>query len=314
MTLGNTSYESGFGLFNKVHEEEFDVVNHNSLRLFMLNVENKLFNYDELYEYVLSNLANYVFDRQRNAEADADPRIGRRILLDAIAHLREITSEKDSGAGGELGEVLLYLFLEQDLNAPKLFSKVELKTSRMDYVKGSDAIHFKFRTDNNGNRVLQLVIGEAKIKNDLREAIKEAFISVNTYLENNIQDRLLLDTHLLKQVVTEEEGKELKEYILSVPRKKKETIFGMFLGYSIKYLGEDDSNDEYERKIVTENINQVMGYKQYIIDKIREYKISNYEFNFYFLPFHNAMRDRKLIVENLTTAQPVFTWGEIRNG
>lgn len=44
-----TSYSDGFGIFNKVAEHEFDVDNKNYLRLFMLNTENKLFNYDELY-------------------------------------------------------------------------------------------------------------------------------------------------------------------------------------------------------------------------------------------------------------------------
>lgn len=48
-----TSYSDGFGIFNKVAEHEFDVDNKNYLRLFMLNTENKLFNYDELYEYYL---------------------------------------------------------------------------------------------------------------------------------------------------------------------------------------------------------------------------------------------------------------------
>lgn len=52
---GLTSYSEGFGIFKKVHEQEFDVVNKNYLRLFMLNTENKLFNYDELYEYLLPN-------------------------------------------------------------------------------------------------------------------------------------------------------------------------------------------------------------------------------------------------------------------
>lgn len=52
----NTSYSDGFGIFNKVSEEEFDVINKNWLRMFMLNTENKLFNYDELYEYILPNI------------------------------------------------------------------------------------------------------------------------------------------------------------------------------------------------------------------------------------------------------------------
>ena len=153
-----TSYSDGFGIFNKVAEDEFDVDNKNYLRLFMLNTENKLFNYDELYEYLLPNIARYVFDRKRLAEAEKNPVKQSLILIEAIEHLRKITSDKDRGAGGELGEVLLYLFLEQDLKAPKLFSKVELKTSNMDYVKGSDGIHYRFRTTDVGKKVLQLII------------------------------------------------------------------------------------------------------------------------------------------------------------
>ena len=124
----NTSFSEGFGIFNKVSETEFDVVNQNRLRLFMLNTENKLFNYDELYQYILSNITRYVFDRRKSTEIENDPVKRNYATLDAISHFRDITSDDDKGAGGELGEILLYLFLEQDMGAPKLFSKVELKT------------------------------------------------------------------------------------------------------------------------------------------------------------------------------------------
>ncbi len=119
-----TSYSEGFGIFNKVSEEEFDVVNKNYLRMFMLNTENKVFNYDELYDYILPNIAQYVFSRKRLAEIENNPSKQRVITLEALNHLRPIDNEADKGAGGELGEILLYLFLEQDLHAPKLFSKV----------------------------------------------------------------------------------------------------------------------------------------------------------------------------------------------
>ena len=310
----NTSFSEGFGIFNKVSETEFDVVNKNKLRLFMLNTENKLFNYDELYQYILSNITRYVFDRRKNTEIENDPAKRNFATLDAISHLRDVTSDKDKGAGGELGEILLYLFLEQDMCAPKLFSKVELKTAPRDYVKGSDGIHFKFRETSDGKKVLQLVIGEAKIQNDLDDGIKAAFASVNTYLTENVQDRNLLDTHLMNQLADEEEANILKEYILSVPRKKKEVVFGIFIGYSIDYKGDSDTSDEYDKKVIDENINQVLAYKAKIIEYINQYNISNYEFNFYFLPFHNAMRDRKTIIESLTSGSPHLKWGDIKNG
>ena len=236
------------------------------------------------------------------------------IILEALSHLRPVNSEADKGAGGELGEILLYLFLEQDLQAPKLFSKVELKTSAKDYVKGSDGIHFKFRINGEGKKILQLVIGEAKIKNDLKDGIKEAFESINRYLSENIQDRNLLDTHLMEQLVDKDEADLIKEYITSIPRKKKETVFGIFIGYSIKYKGTAATNDEYDRRVIEENIKQILAVKNHIIDAINNYYVSNYEFNFYFLPFHNAARDRKVIMKSLTSGKGKLEWGEIKNG
>lgn len=118
----------------------------------------------------------------------------------------------------------------------------------------------------------------------------------------------------MNQMVDEEEANELKSYILSVPRQKKETIFGIFIGYSIDYKGDGDTNDQYDVNVIQENIKQVLAYKQTILDLIDHYKISNYEFNFYFLPFHNAFRDRKVLIDQLTKAHPHFSWEDIRNG
>ena len=74
------------------------------------------------------NIGRYVFSRasieQFKAEGDAEA-----IGLKAIELLRKANNPNDYGAGGELGEILLYLFLENKLDAPKLLSKVELKTS-----------------------------------------------------------------------------------------------------------------------------------------------------------------------------------------
>ena len=314
MNISNTSYSDGFGIFNKVSEEKLVNGQNNILRLFMLNTANKLFNYDELYEYILPNIVKYVFSRKRLAGIEDNPQKMTTTILEAFSHLRPIDNEKDKGAGGELGEILLYLFLEQDLNAPKLFSKVELKTNAQDYVKGSDGIHFKFRRNAQGKPIMQLIIGEAKIKNDIKEGIKEAFKSINTYLTSNIQDRNLLDTHLMDQIVDEEEAQIIKDYITAIPRKKRETVFGIFIGYSVEYNGNSDSNDEYDQKIIEENIKQVLDIRQEIINQIIKYSVSNYEFNFYFLPFNDAMRDRKTIMKQLTRGKPHFTWEDIRNG
>lgn len=314
MEIKNTSSNKGFDIFNKVSEEKFDAVNENTLRMFMLDTNNKLFNYEGMYQYIMENIPNYVFDRKKVNSANGDNHKIGFLYLESLDHFRPINSEEDKGAGGELGEILLYLFLEQDLHAPKLFSKVELKTSSKDYIKGSDGLHFKFRDKTDGTKVMQIVVGEAKIQNELKNGIQSAFESIDAYISNNTQDRILLDTHLLEQYVDEEEASILKEYILGYSKKPLETIFGIFIGYSIDYQGETDSNDEYEEKVIEENIKQVLNMKEKIIDYIKKYKISNYQFEFYFLPFHNAQRDRKVIMKSLASKKSKLEWGEIRNG
>lgn len=307
----NTSKADGFNIFEKLTSEKITYGGHdNALNLYILKIHDKLFSYDKLYRYVLDNICQYVFDRRKNL-VEAESKI---LILEAIEHLRNINSDKDYGAGGELGEILLYLFLEQDLQAPKLFSKVELKTSSNDYVKGADGIHYKFRTNKAGKKILQLIIGEAKIKNELKKGIEEAFTSINKYISTNTQDIKLLDTHLMNQLVEDDEAEMLKKYLLGDNTEEKETIFGIFIGYSTDYDGSDDDNDNYKQNVKEANLKQVLGYKQKIIEEIKKYNISNYEFNFYFLPFHNALKDRKVIMDQITKKEFNFSWGDIRNG
>lgn len=311
----NTSDSEGFNIFEKILTEEVSYGGHNNkLNLYILKIHDKLFSYDKLYDYILDNICQYVFNRRKNLEVQNDVKKARRLVLEALDHLREINSDKDLGAGGELGEILLYLFLEQDLQAPKLFSKVELKTSTNDYIKGADGIHFKFRTDKDGNKILQLVVGEAKIKNELKDGIEEAFISINTYLTSNSQDIRLLDNHLMNQLIEDDEAAILKKYLLGNDTEEKETVFGIFIGYSIDYDGSADNNDNYKYNVKQANLSQVLSYKEKIVKEITKYNISNHQFNFYFLPFHNAQRDRKIIIKQLTEKESKFTWGDIRNG
>lgn len=310
----NTSESEGFDIFEKLKEEKISCGgNNNLLNIYILKIHDRRFCYDRMYDYILDNICQYVFSRRRNLEVDNNKKSNRKLILQALDHLRS-PSNKDPGAGGELGEILLYLFLEQDLQAPKLLSKVELKTNENDYVKGADAIHFKFRTRENGDKILQLVIGEAKIMNDLKKGIEEAFSSINDHISNNCQDIRLIDAHLMNQWVDDEEAKLLKKYLLGDEVEEKETVFGIFLGYTINYNGEKDNNDNYKVNVKNENVNQVLQYMEKIIEEIRKYKISNYQFNFYFLPFLDAKRDRRIIMENLVNKKSVFIWRDIKNG
>ena len=311
----NTSDAQGFNIFEKLATEEIVCGGQNNfLNIYILKIQNKIFAYDELYEYILNNICEYVFSRRKILDAKAERNKNRRLILDALSHLRAVNSNEDSGAGGELGEILLYLFLEQGLQAPKLFSKIELKTSANDYIKGADGIHFKYRTTNDGKKILQLVIGEAKIKDNLEKAIEDSFVSINKYLQHNGQDIMLIDTHLKDQLIEDDEAEILKKYLLGKGAEETETVFGVFIGYTTNYKGLNDSNDDYKKNVKGSNLTQILKYKDKIRNEIKKHQISNYNFNFYFLPFHDAPRDRKKIMEQLTHKEAKFSFGDIKNG
>ena len=94
----------------------------------------------------------------------------------------------------------------------------------------------------------------------------------------------------------------------------KETLFGIFIGYSVDYDGSTENNDDYKHNVKQANLSQVLGYKEKIVNEITKHNISYYQFYFYFLPIHDAQRDRKIIIKQLTGKESKFTWGDIRNG
>jgi hypothetical protein len=129
------------GVFTKVeHTGSLGLRNPNHVHIYHLNIENNTFIYEGLHRFLQNNVGRYVFSRAQlnQFRVDGDT---ESIGLRAIELLRKSNKPTDTGVGGELGEMLLYAFLEQVLGAPKLLSKVELKTSPNMYVYGSDGVH-----------------------------------------------------------------------------------------------------------------------------------------------------------------------------
>ncbi|MFG5502025.1 DUF1837 domain-containing protein, partial [Enterococcus faecalis] len=120
---------------------------------------------------------------------------------------------------GELGEFLLFCFLEGHLNAPKILSKLELKTSNKMYVNGSDGVHFLNMNDNR----YQLIFGESKLEQNLTTVLKHAFNSIYDFINEVNKDgekksginfeRSLISSNLEKETFSEEEKVFLSQLI-----------------------------------------------------------------------------------------------------
>ena len=71
-----------------------------------------------------------------------DTPLGSRIAeVHALDIMKRNGNPGQKGTGNDLGEILLYVFLEQVLGAPKIMSKVELQTGAKQYGSKCDGIH-----------------------------------------------------------------------------------------------------------------------------------------------------------------------------
>ena len=109
--ITKTCFENGFdSVFHEInHSVSLSLKNDNCLRLFCLDVINNEFSFLGLHQLLQKNIGRYVFSRATIdhfiEEGDAEA-----IGLKAIELLRTASNPKDRGAGGELGEVLLYYY------------------------------------------------------------------------------------------------------------------------------------------------------------------------------------------------------------
>jgi hypothetical protein len=299
-----TAETSGFDkVFVPVdHDFSLNLVNKNKLNIYHLRVENRKFIYGDITDFCIGNIIQYVFNRNvvKQAKTIADI---QKLYNQARKKFREIKENDDKGAGGELGELLLYLFLESQLKAPKLLSKMEIKTTKNQYVYGADGVHLYFTKDDDGNPVYQFIIGESKIKNDILDATRVAFDSIKNTIDDIDIETCLVSSEILKEVCSREEAEVIKQMILpsedvSDELAIHEKAFGVFIGYTGNY-DEDISNSVWNKTVNEKIKKDIERAVNTIKKKINDLNLKGYSFYCYYLPLNNAEEDRKSIMNNI---------------
>ncbi|MBC2579403.1 DUF1837 domain-containing protein [Clostridium sp. DJ247] len=288
--------------FDELWTKDIDKYGKNKLSLFVMKINANQFNYDLLTRNLLEPIADYSISRKVKEEYSNRP-----MTLSKKAREKFVDYARNNG---ELGEVLLYCFLESHLHAPKILTKLELKTSTSHYVNGADGIHFIELS--NGN--YQLIFGEAKTIEDLTAAISDAFKSIYEF-KNGINEkgnsksgiiyeRGLISDNLTKETFSDKEKKFIEQLIY--PQKDNEfevdDAFGIFVGFQIEVTNEDKKmpNDLFRdkiKKLIDQEVSKRLGH---IIKKIDEYELQGHNFYIYVLPFTDMNKKRKEVMGELT--------------
>ena len=189
------------------------------------------------------------------SEASASQHIGRK----AKNKFRANKNSENILIQGQMGELLLYHFIQKCMKAVPLLRKMNIATSPDHERFGADAIHFKIENDKN-----IIILGEAKTytsKYKFNEAFSDAIDSIlNTYNKHRSEVGLYVHEDFL-----DDEMNEIAEKYLNNTLKPVEIQLVSIVTYNelskINKIDEDTIRNDIE-KIIEER------YRKYDNNKI----------------------------------------------
>lgn len=273
--------------------------NGNALNLFILKVKNNTFSYDELISELGNKLHHFALSRQQVRLLKKEEKL-KDLIDSAKAKLRNHTSNE-----GELGEILLYCLLESHLNAPKILTKLELKTAHNDYVKGADGVHLLKLNE----RDYQLVLGESKLESKITDGIYSAFESINKLLTEKGKLKFeieLINSELVKETYDQASYELLKKIIIPSGKEDITNIdysFGIFLGYNVEITEAEQklSNSDFRASLRLKIKNEILTAIKSINFQIKKKEFIGFQFYIYVIPFNDLANKRREIIKEISS-------------
>ena len=290
------------GSFDLIWSKDLDEYKKNKLNLFVLKINSNEFDYDLLVDMLIDPVIDYSISRQvKEKYKDRAGTLSKKAREKFVEYTRN---------NGELGELLLFCFLESHLGAPKILTKLELKTSTSHYVNGADGVHF-LKLEN-GN--YQLIFGESKTYEDMSRAISDAFESIYNFKNGKNEkgnsksgmhyEKSLISDNLFKESFSDEEREFLESLIYPTKERKFDVddAFGIFIGFEVNIEKKDKAMPapDFRNKITALIIDEVTKRIKYIQKKIIDFDLQGHNFYIYVLPFTDIDSKRKIIMEAIT--------------
>jgi len=169
-----------------------------------LTYESGLYRQTDLVKIIRDTVLHFALTPQELAQVNAET------LAKLQTRAWKRISDRPKEKKGDYGELLLFLILEVFYPARKVITKVRLRSSLKDEIKGYDCAHFSIEDGD-----ICLWLGEAKFHQDFRTAIFKAISSINDHLSDQvIKDELtILESNNTE--IGEEDRQMLEDYLNS---------------------------------------------------------------------------------------------------
>ncbi len=298
ISLANVEF---LNLFELLLETTIDKNGRDKLNLYVLKINANEFDYNNLREQLIDPMIDYAVSREVKKRYSNRP--------GSLSKKAREKFKKYSKNDGELGELLLFCFLEAQLKAPKILSKLELKTSTKMYVNGADGVHFLRLDDGN----YQLIFGESKMYKEIKSAFGKALNSLYEFKSEINEkgesksginyEKSLISDNLSKETFNEDEMKFLRALIYPCENQNfyVDDAFGVFVGFEI-VVSEDEKclpNSAFRKLIHKRIVEEVEDCIEDVGKKIKAYGLQGHDFYIYVVPFTNIDDNRKKILKEV---------------
>lgn len=270
------------------------------MKIFMPKLNGRKFDYETMQDVLFESITGYVLSR-KSARKYLESKHYQHMTKVTRKAFKEVSDNK-----GELGELILYVLLEGHLKAPKILSKMSLKTSPNDYVKGCDGVHF--RKLENGR--YHLIFGESKLYEDLTSGFRKAFESIEAFRNDHVVfEKQLISRHIDDEEFDESDLTVIKQLLyphcsdtIEVNIKCSDA-YGIFIGFEIS-VDEDKkslSEDQFESWIKSFVLGEIRKRVNTIQKQIEKAKLKGESFYVYLMPFTELNATREKLMEDLTS-------------
>ena len=291
-------------MFDRIFKKATDITisgmsNPSKACVLYIDPNNCKFRFHNLKDFIINNIGSYVFSRAQIKRitdmTKNNTAVGSRAML-------KFVQKYGADAGTVLSEILLFIFMEQELDAPKIMSKIELDEYNRGIVSKSDGIHL-LSLDRSGQPFHQLVFGASDIVGDLSAAVDRAFDKI-IKIEAHGDDELPMVESTTQWTIYDPDA---TQYMVELMRPQKggtykpDMAFGAFLGYTIQLDNPETDSQKYRTAVKDQLIKDIAAVQSHITDLIVKNGLSGYSFYFYVLPFNDAPNEKVSIVNELLT-------------
>ena len=282
------------------HAETLALKNPEQLRLFHLNVNNNAFSSDKLEVFLRKNIGQYVFSRAQIENYRIEDDVFS-VGLDAIEIMKRNGAPGKKGTGNDLGEILLYVFLEQVLGAPKILSKVELQTGEKQFDSKCDGIHLLSLEQTFGMPYYHMVFGTSSIVGDMKKAVDSAFDAIVEIEKQSTQERTLAENTVFSKSFDQDTIQRIKNLLVPSkgPKVPCDTAYGVFLAYNLGLKAANYSGVDFRGALTQKMDTDIRNHASYIAGKINALGLDMHSFYFYILPLNDADVEKAQIMDRV---------------